>query len=105
LYVTSKLPGCFEAYGMPDLHPGPIGASILTRGVIYPELVDQDIGCGMCFVKTGIPLKKLSGKKLENLRYNLKSIDCPWKSADEEYAEILAEELKWGGYEVGPVNM
>lgn len=48
---------------MPDLHPGkgiPIGASIITEGIIYPELVDNDIGCGMSFIKTGIQTSKLT---------------------------------------------
>lgn len=68
---------------MPDLHPGkgiPIGASIITQGIVYPELVDYDIGCGMSFIKTGIPSDKLSQKKLEQLSSNLQSIDCPWTS-------------------------
>jgi release factor H-coupled RctB family protein len=48
---------------MPDLHPGkgiPIGATIMTRGIIYPELVDNDIGCGMSFVRTGIQVSKIT---------------------------------------------
>jgi RNA-splicing ligase RtcB len=42
---------------MPDLHPGkgiPIGACVITQEIVYPELVDYDIGCGMSFIKTGI---------------------------------------------------
>jgi release factor H-coupled RctB family protein len=63
LNTASRLKGCTHAFGMPDLHPGkgiPIGASIITRDIVYPELVDYDIGCGMSFLKTGIQSQKLS---------------------------------------------
>ena len=48
---------------MPDLHPGkgiPIGATVITEKIIYPELVDQDIGCGMSFLRTGIAVDKIN---------------------------------------------
>ena len=57
LQIASCLKGCTHAFGMPDLHPGkgiPIGASIITQGIVFPELVDYDIGCGMSFIRTGI---------------------------------------------------
>jgi len=66
---------------MPDLHPGkgiPIGATVITDGIVYPELVDYDIGCGMSFIKTGIQANKMTSKRLEQLSSSLKSIDCPW---------------------------
>lgn len=78
---TSKLKGCTHAFGMPDLHPGkgiPIGASIITQDIVYPELVDYDIGCGMSFIKTGIQSNKMTSKRLEQLSTSLISIDCPW---------------------------
>jgi RNA-splicing ligase RtcB len=86
LNAASRLKGCTHAFGMPDLHPGkgiPIGASIVTQGVFYPELVDYDIGCGMSFLKTGIPVNKLTQKRLEQLSSSLKSIDCPWSSKSD----------------------
>ncbi|CDW83679.1 release factor h-coupled family protein [Stylonychia lemnae] len=99
LYSASKLEGCLQAFGMPDLHPGkgiPIGASIITEGIIYPELVDYDIGCGMCFLKTGMQVSKLTQKRLEMLSFSLKSIDCPWTSDYKKYEEFLDSELQWG---------
>lgn len=42
---------------MPDSHPGygmPIGAVLATRGVVIPNAVGVDIGCGMCAMKTNI---------------------------------------------------
>ena len=57
---------------MPDAHQGygmPIGGVIATEGVIIPNAVGVDIGCGMCAVKTSLTeintetLKKIMGKK------------------------------------------
>lgn len=81
LGTASKLKGCTHAFGMPDLHPGkgiPIGAAVITQDIVYPELVDYDIGCGMSFIKTGIQANKMTSKRLEQLSSSLNSIDCPW---------------------------
>ena len=48
LNQTAKLPGMTRAVGLPDLHPGkgiPIGAAFLSKDIIYPHLVGNDIGC------------------------------------------------------------
>ena len=56
---------------MPDSHLGygmPIGGVIATKGVIIPNAVGVDIGCGMCAVKTFLTeidtdtLKKIMGE-------------------------------------------
>jgi tRNA-splicing ligase RtcB len=42
---------------MPDTHQGygmPIGGVLATKGVIVPNAVGVDIGCGMCAVKTSL---------------------------------------------------
>jgi tRNA-splicing ligase RtcB len=42
---------------MPDAHSGygmPIGGVLATRGVVIPNAVGVDIGCGMCAIKTNI---------------------------------------------------
>ena len=47
---------------MPDTHTGmgmPIGGVIATEGVIIPNAVGVDIGCGMAFVQTDIPAELL----------------------------------------------
>ena len=44
---------------MPDTHTGygmPIGGVLATEGVIIPNAVGVDIGCGMGFVHTNIPV-------------------------------------------------
>ena len=93
---------------MPDLHPGkgiPIGAAVITEGLLYPELVDYDIGCGMSFLKTGIQVSKLSQKKLDQLATSLTSIDCPWDSNPEAYQAFLSKKLKWGDSTVDPIDI
>ena len=56
---------------MPDSHQGygmPIGGVIATDGVVIPNAVGVDIGCGMCAVKTSLTeidtetLKKIMGE-------------------------------------------
>ena len=57
LNTTASLPGIEYAVGFPDLHPGkayPIGASFVSRGVMYPLLAGNDIGCSMAFWKSVI---------------------------------------------------
>lgn len=42
---------------MPDVHQGydlPIGAVALVDGYVCPSYVGYDIGCGMCYVNTGV---------------------------------------------------
>jgi tRNA-splicing ligase RtcB len=65
----ANLPFVFKHIAiMPDAHPGygmPIGGVLATRGVIIPNAVGVDIGCGMCAVKTSlteietVPLKNI----------------------------------------------
>lgn len=45
---VALMPDCHSGYGMP------IGGVIATKGVIIPNAVGVDIGCGMCAVKTSI---------------------------------------------------
>ena len=47
---------------MPDTHKGkgmPIGGVIACEGTVIPNAVGVDIGCGMAFVETDIPVKAL----------------------------------------------
>jgi tRNA-splicing ligase RtcB (3'-phosphate/5'-hydroxy nucleic acid ligase) len=56
------MPDCHEGFGMP------IGGVLATSGVIIPNAVGVDIGCGMCTIKTSIReirtdvLKKVVGQ-------------------------------------------
>lgn len=46
---VALMPDCHAGYGMP------IGGVIATKGVVIPNAVGVDIGCGMCAVKTSLP--------------------------------------------------
>jgi len=73
----SKLPFIFKHVClMPDTHQGygmPIGGVIATKGVVIPNAVGVDIGCGMCAMKTSLKyedvtvdiLKKILGGSKE----------------------------------------
>lgn len=73
----ANLPFAFKHIAiMPDSHQGygmPIGGVLATKGVIIPNAVGVDIGCGMCAVKTqytteNMPdLKEVLGKIRETV--------------------------------------
>lgn len=73
----ARLPFAFRQIClMPDTHQGygmPIGGVIATRGVVVPNAVGVDVGCGMCAVKTSMSeisietLKKVLGKIRERI--------------------------------------
>jgi len=54
----ANLPFVFKHVAiMPDAHQGygmPIGGVLATKGVVIPNAVGVDIGCGMCAVKTNL---------------------------------------------------
>lgn len=52
---------------MPDAHGGkgmPIGGVLATKGVVIPNAVGVDIGCGMCAVKTNIRVEDIPQEML-----------------------------------------
>ncbi|MGM0509355.1 MAG: RtcB family protein [Fusobacteriota bacterium] len=55
---------------MPDTHQGygmPIGGVLATDGVIIPNAVGVDIGCGMGFIETNIKKDKLNKKEYQKI--------------------------------------
>jgi tRNA-splicing ligase RtcB len=55
---------------MPDTHPGygmPIGGVLATHGVIIPNAVGVDIGCGMCAVQTNIQASTVSNEQIKQI--------------------------------------
>jgi len=68
----SNLPFAFHHVAiMPDTHQGfgmPIGGVLATKGIIIPNAVGVDIGCGVCALKTSLTeidkdtLKKIMGE-------------------------------------------
>lgn len=78
LKTTARLPGVELAVGFPDLHPGkgfPVGAAFVTRGLFYPVLAGNDIGCAMSFWATDLARRKL---KLDRWSDRISGLDEPW---------------------------
>lgn len=95
LEITAALPGMERAVGLPDLHPGkgiPIGAAFLSKGIIYPHLVGNDIGCGMGLWQTDLSASKF---KLDKSVRKLTGFEEPWgeDAAQELVAYGLPEDL------------
>jgi len=90
---TAGLPGMELAVGLPDLHPGkcgPVGAAFVSRGVLYPHLVGNDVGCGMGLWRSDLTARKA---KLDRWEQKLTDLDQPW-NGDRE---------KWlGNFGIGP---
>ncbi len=87
LHKTAELPGICLAVGMPDIHPGkgnPVGAAFVTRGILYPHLIGNDIGCGM-----GLWVTDLKRKKIKRDRWvkKLSGLDGPWDGDQDAWLE------------------
>ncbi len=73
----TKLPFVFKHVAlMPDVHQGygmPIGGVVALKGMVIPNAVGVDIGCGMCAVKTSLTeididtLKRIMGRIREEI--------------------------------------
>jgi len=62
---------------MPDTHQGygmPIGGVMATQGVIVPNAVSVDFGCGMCAVKTNIEAGSLEHNQLTQIMAGVREI-------------------------------
>ncbi|MEN8123339.1 MAG: RtcB family protein, partial [Bacteroidota bacterium] len=53
------MPDCHQGYGMP------IGSILATKGVVIPNAVGVDIGCGMCAIQTS--LKEIKKEELKKV--------------------------------------
>lgn len=65
LIHVSTLPGVRRVAAFPDLHPGkygPVGCAILSAR-LYPQLIGNDIGCGMSLFQLDLPVRKLKAEK------------------------------------------
>ena len=67
----ANLPFAFKHIAvMPDAHLGygmPIGTILATKGVIIPNAVGVDIGCGMRAVDTGIMASDVNRRQMESI--------------------------------------
>jgi release factor H-coupled RctB family protein len=80
------------AVGLPDLHPGrncPVGAAWASKGVFYPHLIGNDIGCGMSLYKTSLKSKRI---KLDLWVDNLHGLESPWEGDPSEWLKLSGVE-------------
>lgn len=77
LKKVAELEGIIKAVGLPDLHVGktPVGASFVTKDIIYPHIIGNDIGCGMALFSTGIKKAKLKTDKVINKLEKLEGLE------------------------------
>ncbi|KAF9978963.1 hypothetical protein BGZ73_007850 [Actinomortierella ambigua] len=78
---VALMPGMCRVVGQPDLHPGqatPIGATFITRNLIYPALIGNDIGCGMAVYKTRLS----SSIRPDKIVNRLVGLEGPWTRGD-----------------------
>jgi len=104
----ANLPFAFKHIAiMPDSHQGygmPIGGVMATKGVIVPNAVGVDIGCGMCAVKTSLTdidvetIKRIMGeirkqipvgKNRHDYKIGSPDFDFNWKLMPEISARTL----------------
>ena len=88
LHTTAQLPHMHTVAGMPDLHAGrgyPIGAAFFSVGHFYPALIGNDIGCGMAFWQTSLPVRKAKPAKLAKQLGNIDApLDESWQTRIDE---------------------
>ena len=116
-YNLSRLPFVFKHIAlMPDCHVGygmPIGGVMATEGVIVPNAVGLDIGCGMCAVKTTLTeigmkdLKDIMSKIRERIPLGFEHHPNPqtWDGFDTAPdVQIVQQQLKAAKYQLGTLG-
>lgn len=101
----ANLPFVFKHIAiMPDSHQGygmPIGGVLATKGVVIPNAVGVDIGCGMCAVKTSLTeidkdiLKNIVGeiRKVIPVGFNRHN-----EMQDEKYMPVIGRSTQWSDF-------
>ena len=69
-----NLKGAVNVVGYPDLHPGktPVGISFISKKIIYPNLIGNDIGCSISLFETSTLKRKF---KIDKVMKTLNSIE------------------------------
>ncbi len=101
---------------MPDAHQGfgmPIGGVLATRGVVIPNAVGVDIGCGMCALRTSLTRFSRSdlGRVVDRIRTSIpvgfKHHSQPGKDllpAIETRLPVVEREFNSATYQVGTLG-
>lgn len=113
----ARLPFAFHHIAiMPDAHQGygmPIGGVLATNGVVIPNAVGVDIGCGMCAVRSSLTepetagLKKVMGLIRERVPvgFNHHKEDQEWDGFNNApNISIVQQELKSARRQLGTLG-
>jgi tRNA-splicing ligase RtcB len=111
----ANLPFAFRhAAIMPDSHQGygmPIGGVLATKGVIIPNAVGVDIGCGMLAIKTSLKhedikdhLKDILGEIRETIPVGFNHNKTQSELPEGEYGEVIAREYESAKYQIGSLG-
>jgi release factor H-coupled RctB family protein len=101
---AANLPGMVSAVGLPDLHPGkgiPVGAAFLSKGIIYPHLVGNDIGCGMGLWVTD---QKSHRFKIDKAIKKLHGFEEPWDGDSAAALEAAGLPVDLWPYALGTIG-
>jgi release factor H-coupled RctB family protein len=88
---SARLDGARLAVGLPNLHAGkthPGGAAFVTEGVVYPQLVGADIGCGLGLWKTD-----LSPRDVQLDNWAARAFDLEGPGEGDVQARLAEEDL------------
>ncbi|WP_020592683.1 RNA ligase RtcB family protein [Kiloniella laminariae] len=89
LHRVAQMSNVLQVAAFPDLHPGkygPVGTAILSN-LLHPQLVGNDIGCGMSLFILDLPARKIRAEKAAN---RLRSLEGIWEGDPFPLLE------KWG---------
>jgi tRNA-splicing ligase RtcB len=114
----ANLPYAFRHIAiMPDSHQGygmPIGGVLATRGVLVPNAVGVDIGCGMCSLRTSLEeietedLKAILGRIRETVPVGFARHDTPqdeaWMPKRRGNLPIVDQEYDKALYQIGTLG-
>ena len=114
----ANLPFAFKHIAvMPDTHLGygmPIGAILATKGVVVPNAVGVDIGCGMCSLQTSLKdiqtaeLKKIMGLIRKTVpvgfEHHKTRQDEAWMPEKKGKLPIVEQEYESGLYQIGTLG-
>ena len=96
LEQLAERPGVLAVAGMPDLHPGhhgPVGCAAEADGIVHPDVIGTDIGCGMQFWLLDLAEHRL---RIDKAAERLAALEGPW---DEDVATMLEQEgIEAGGF-------
>jgi tRNA-splicing ligase RtcB len=114
----ANLPFAFKHIAiMPDVHQGygmPIGGVLATKGIIIPNAVGVDIGCGMCALKTSLTeididtLKQVMGKIREvipvGFNHHKKPQSVLLPDITENTPKIVCNQLESARHQIGTLG-